>query len=35
VLLSVFAFNVSWIYFFEPGLLSVVLISVVVLIIFN
>jgi hypothetical protein len=35
VLLSIFAFNVSWIYFFEPGLLSVIILSIIVLIIFN
>lgn len=34
-LLSLFAFNVSWIYFIEPGLFCTILLSVVILIIFN
>nr|YP_003540848.1 NADH dehydrogenase subunit 5 [Vermamoeba vermiformis]ADD62232.1 NADH dehydrogenase subunit 5 [Vermamoeba vermiformis] len=35
LLLSMFAFNISWIYFIEPGLLSIVLFSAVVLLVLN
>lgn len=35
ILLSLFAFNISWIYFIEPGLFCTILLSVIILVLFN
>lgn len=34
-LLNLFAFNFSWIYFFEPGLFSIILFGILTLVVFN